>query len=326
MKAMYSAKYGSPDVLHLRDIEKPTPKDNELLIKIHASSVNALDWHFLRATPFLVRIQYGLIKPKNKVLGYDIAGVVESTGKNVTKFKPGDKVFGGTGFSLGAFAEYVCVKEDGFIDHKPENLTFEQAGAIPTAGITAFLSIHERGKVKAGDKVLINGASGAVGTFSVQLAKYYGAEVTAVCSAGNHDMVKSIGADHVIDYSQEDFTKKENTYDVIIDNVGNHSVKDLLHPLVKNGIYAGVGFTSMALMLKQTIFGPGAAKRAKKRWSIPQSEDPTQKDLIALKEIVDKGKVSPVIDRRYSLEDVPEAIRYLETGHAKAKVVINIVD
>lgn len=321
---MICKKYGAPHNLELKDVEKPIPADNELLVKIKAASVNALDWHFLRGKPFLVRLKYGLLKPKNQILGYDISGIVESIGKNVKNFKPGDEIFGGLGFKLGGFAEYACIDENGMVALKPNNMSFKEAAAVPAAGITAFLSIRDRASMKSGQRILVNGAAGGVGTFSVQIARYYGAHITAVCSSGNVEMVKSIGAEQVIDYTKEDFTCREEMYDVVIDNVGNRGVKHLLKVLNNDGIYVGVGFTSMGLMMQQSIIGPLAAKRGGKRWSVPQSDEPLQKDFVDLKKIIEDANLTSVIDRAYSLNDLSKAIEYMETGHAKAKVVIEI--
>jgi NADPH:quinone reductase-like Zn-dependent oxidoreductase len=235
MKAMVFRAYGPPDFLHLEEVEKPVPKDNELLVKVRAASVNALDWHFLRGKPFLVRLQFGFVRPKVRILGYDIAGRVEAIGKKVTQFAPGNEVFGGLGFVLGGFAEYACIAEDGLVALKPSGVTFEQAAAVPAAALTALRAIRDKGRIHAGQKVLINGAAGGVGTFSVQIAKAFDTEVTGVCSLRNLDLIRSIGADRVVDYSKEDFTRNGQTYDIVVDNVGNRSVTDLKRILILQG-------------------------------------------------------------------------------------------
>ena len=324
MKAIVFTKYGPPGVLQLKEIEKPTLKKKHLLVKVRAASVNALDWHFLRGRPFLVRLQYGLLKPKNRILGYDIAGRVEAVGKSVTRFQPGDEVFGGLGFSLGGFAEYACIDEDAFVAIKPNNISFDEAAAVPAAAVTALLGLRDRGQIKSGQKVLINGTAGGVGTFSVQIAKAYGAEVTGVCSTQNLDMVRSIGADKVIDYTCEDFTDQGQTYDLVLDNVGNRSVSELMRVLRPKGTCVIVGFTSMGRMLQHTVLGPLIAKAKNRKWAPPESEDPAKEHLEVLKKLLENGKVVPVIDRRYPLSELAEAVGYVETGHARSKVVITI--
>jgi NADPH:quinone reductase-like Zn-dependent oxidoreductase len=247
MKAIVYTKYGSPDVLELKEVEKPVPKDDEALIKVHAAAANPADWHLMRAEPFLARLENGLLKPKNSRLGADVAGRGEAIGKNVTEFQVGDEVFGELPLNrLGSFAEYVCVGEE-FMALRPANLSFEQAAAVPLAAFTALQGLRDKGQIKAGQKVLINGASGGVGTFAVQLAKAFGTEVTGVCSTRNMEMVRSIGADHVIDYTKEDFTRKGQTYDLIFDAVGNRSLTDLKRALNESGSCAIAGFTSMPL-------------------------------------------------------------------------------
>ncbi|MCX6121745.1 MAG: NAD(P)-dependent alcohol dehydrogenase [Ignavibacteriales bacterium] len=322
MKAMICSKYGSPDSLHLEEVEKPVPKDNELLIKVHAASVNALDWHFLRGKPFLVRLQFGFFKPKIRILGYDIAGHVEAVGKKVTQFKPGDEMFGGLGFVLGGFAEYACIAEDGFVALKPSGTTFEQAAAVPAAAVTALKGLRDKGHIKSGQKVLINGAAGGVGTFSVQIAKSFDTIVTGVCSSQKLDMVRSIGADNVIDYTKEDFTRNGQTYDLILDNVGNRTVSDLMRALNPTGRCVIVGFTSMGHMLMQSILALRVSKSEGKRILSASSEKPNREDISFLKKLLESRKVVPTIDRQYPLEQLAEAIGYVETGHARAKVVI----
>ena len=231
MNAMVCRRYGPPEVLHMEPRERPVPAHNEVLVRVRASSVNAIDWHFLTGKPFLVRLQYGLLRPRNAVLGYDFAGLVEEVGSQVTRFGRGDEVFGGVGLGLGAFAEYVCIREDAFIATKPATTSFEQAAAVPGAGVAALLGLRERGHVRSGQRVLVNGASGGVGTFAVQIARALGAEVTGVCSTRNADMVRSLGADRVIDYTRQDFTRNGGSYDLLLDNVGNRTAAALLRPV-----------------------------------------------------------------------------------------------
>lgn len=323
MKAIIYTKYGPPDVLQLKEIEKPAQKDNELLIKIHAASLNAADWHLLRAKPFLVRLMgMGLLKPKNKILGSDIAGKVEAIGRNITQFQPGDEVFGDIfNCGLGGYAEYVCATEDALV-LKPAGITFEEAAAVPLAALTALHGLRDKGKIHPGQKVLINGASGGVGTFAVQLAKYFGAEVTTVCSNRNLDLMHTLGADHVIDYTQEDFTKNGQLYDLILAANGYHSIFEYKRSLSPEGIYVMSG-GSGAQMFQSMVLGPLISMTGKKKLGSVSSK-PNKKDLIFLKELIEAGKVVSVIDRRYPLSDVAEAIRYLEEGHAKGKIVITM--
>ncbi len=323
MKAIVYEKYGPPDVLELKEVEKPTPKDDEVLIKIHAASLNAKDWRYLRADPFLVRLMGGgLLKPKHKILGADIAGQVEAVGRNVKEFSPGDEVFGDICESgYGGFAEYASASENALAE-KPANLTFEEAAAVPLAAVSALQGLRDKGQIQPGQKVLINGASGGMGTFAVQIAKSFGAEVTAVCSTRNLDMVRSIGADHVIDYTKEDFTKNGQRYDLILAVDGYHSIFDYKRALSPKGIYVMVGGT-MAQMYQAMLLGPFISMTGSKKMRI-LSAGPNQKDLIFLKELLLAGKIKPVIDRVYPLSDVPQAIRYLEEEHARGKVVITL--
>lgn len=324
MKAIVRTKYGPPEVLQPKEVEKPVPKDNELLVKVHAASVNALDWHMLRGKPFLVRLRFGFFRPKNRILGYDIAGRVEAVGKKVTQFKPGDEVFGGLGFGLGGFAEYACIAEDGFVALKPSGLTFEEAAAVPCAAATALKNIRDRGHIQSGQKVLINGAAGGVGTFSVQIAKSFDTEVTGVCSAQNMEMVRSIGADKVINYAKVDFTRNGQKYDLVLDNVGNRPVSDLMRTLKPEGRCVLVGFSSMRLMLTNVILAP-VVSRAAGRKILPSADGhPGREEINFLKGLLESRKVVPTIDRRYPLQRLAEAIGYVETGHARAKVVITI--
>ena len=326
MKAIVYDNYGPPGVLELREIEKPTVKDGEVLIKVQAASVNPLDWHFLRATPIFARLATGLLKPKRKVLGADLAGRVEAVGGSVTQFQPGDEIFGSI-FSygyVGAFAEYVCVTERALL-LKPASTTFEEAAAVPVAAVTALQGLRDKGKIQPGQKVLINGASGGVGTFAVQIAKSFGAEVTGVCSTRNLDMVRSIGADHVIDYTQEDFTKNGQTYDLIYCAVGNRLAADYKRALNPHGICVVVGFTTMRHMLFQVLFlGAWVSMTGGKKIGAMGTVNVNKADLGFMAELLEDGKVVPVIDRHYKLGEVAEAIRYLEEGHARGKVIITV--
>ena len=318
MKAILYPKYGSPDVLQFKEVEKPTPKDNEILVKMYAASANPLDWHLMRASPFLARLGGGLRKPKDPRLGVDFAGRVEAVGSNVTQFQPGDEVFGA---ATGAFAGYLCVAENE-VALKPANLSLEEAAAVPVAATTALQGLRD--KVHSGQKVLVNGASGGVGTFAVQIAKSFGAEVTGVCSTRNLDMVRSIGADHVIDYTREDFTRNGQRYDLIYDAVGNRSVTDYKRALNPGGICVVAGFSKLSRLFQHMVLGPLRSKVGSKKVGLMGIAKINQKDLLYLRELLEAGKVVPVIDRRYSLCEVPEAIRYLEKGHARGKVVITV--
>ena len=322
MQAIVYTRYGSPDVLQIKDIEKPTPKDNEVLVHVHAAAANPLDWHFMRGAPFLARFAFGLLKPKNTLLGADVAGRVAAVGSTVTQFQIGDAVFGDVSANgLGGFAEYVCAREAA-LTLKPATLSFEAAAAVPVAAITALQGLRDKGRIQPGQKVLINGASGGVGTFAVQIAKSFGTEVTGVCSTRNLAMVRSIGADHVIDYTQEDFTQNGQQYDLIFDAVGNRSVSDYQRALSPKGICAIAGFTTMARLFQVIALGAWVSKTSSKQIGLMDTAKPNQKDLVFIKQLLEAGKVVPVIDRTYSLSAVPEAIRYLEAGHARGKVVI----
>ncbi len=314
MKAIVCPKYGPPDVLELKEIEKPVPRDNEILIRVRAASVNPLDWTTMRGTPYIGRALTGLRKPKNTRPGVDLAGQVEAVGRDVTQFQPGDEVFGA---SRGTFAEYVCTQGKA-LALKPANLTFEQAAAVPVAGFTALQGLRDKGRIQPGQKVLVNGSTGGVGTFAVQIAKAFGAEVTAVCSTRNVDMVRSLGADQVIDYTQENFTQSGQLYDLLLDSVGNHSLSACRRVLSPTGTYVMVGgpLTHILMVLVLSRF-------------VSQSlvfyiATTNKEDLVFLKELIEAEKVTPVIDRRYTLSEVPEAIRYLGEGHARGKVVINL--
>jgi len=323
MKAMVRRCYGSPDVLALEDVEKPVATGNKLLIKIKAASVNPLDWHYMRGSPYLMRLLgVGIGRPQNPRLGVDFAGTVEAVGNEVTRFRPGDEVFGG---SNGSFAEYVLLGEDSGVVPKPANISFEQAASMPIAAITALQALRDKGQVQPGQKVLINGASGGVGTFAVQIAKSYGAQVTAVCSGRNAAMVKSIGADQVIDYKQHDYTQSGEKYDLIMDMIGNHSLSDNRKVLTDQGKFIIIGGAKgnwlgpMVAPIKAMIYSPFVGQQF--FMMIAQMR---QQDLATLGELVATGKVTPVIDRRYPLKEVPAAIRYSELGHARGKIIIQV--
>jgi len=319
MKAIVYTKYGPHDVLQLTEIERPVPKDNEVLVKVQAASLNAYDWHMLRAKPFLVRLMGGgLVKPKNTILGADAAGRVEAVGGNVKQFKPGDEVFGTV---KAAFAEYTCPREN-VLALKPANLSFEEAAAVPMAAITALQGLRDQGHIQPGQKVLINGASGGVGTFAVQMAKSFGAEVTAVCSPRNLDMAQSFGVDYVIDYTKEDFTKNEKRYDLIFAANGYHPISDYKRALSPKGRYVMAG-GSTAQMFQAMLLGPWISMTGRKKMGGVAAKL-SQKDLVFVKELIESGKVKPFIDRRYPLSEVADAVRYLEEGHARGKIVITI--
>jgi NADPH:quinone reductase-like Zn-dependent oxidoreductase len=318
MKAIVQNGYGSPDVLELKEIEKPVVKENYVLVSVHAAGVNAGDYFSMRGRPWVVRMVVGFPKPRNYILGWDVAGRVEAVGRRVTRFQPGDEVFASCNH---AFAEFVSAAEDK-VATKPANLTFEQAAAVPTAALTALQGLRDAGNVQPGQKVLINGASGGVGTFAVQIAKSFGAEVTGVCSTRNVDMVRSIGADHVIDYTKEDFTQGGRRYDLILDNVANHPLSNCRRALnpkgthIPNSGHGGLGWMFKALVLSLFVRQQGRPFVA------------TQKkgDLVVLKELIETGKVTPVIDRTYPLSETPEALGYVGKGHARGKVVITVCE
>jgi NADPH:quinone reductase-like Zn-dependent oxidoreductase len=320
MKAIVCTRYGSPDVLEFKEVEKPAPKDDEILVKIHAASANPLDWHLMRGEPFPARLGGGLRKPKDPRLGADFAGRVEAVGTNVTQFQPGDEVFGA---GAGSFAEYASVPEN-TLALKPTKSSFEEAAAIPVAAITALQGLRDTGQIKPGQKVVVNGASGGVGTIAVQIAKAFGAEVTGVCSTRNLEMVRSLGADHVIDYTQEDFTRNGQYYDLIYDAVGNRSVSDYKRALNPNGICVIAGFQNLPRIFEHMVLGPLLSKTGNKKVGFMGIAKMNQKDLVFVKELLEAGKVVPVIDRRYPLRETAEAIRYLEAGHARGKVVITV--
>jgi NADPH:quinone reductase-like Zn-dependent oxidoreductase len=325
MKAIVYCEYGVSN-LRLEDIEKPVPNDDQILVKVRAASVNPLDWHFIEGTPKIMRLLgVGLRKPRETRLGVDFAGTVEGVGRNVTQFKPGDEVFGGRD---GAFAGYVCPRADRAVALKPSNVTFEQAGAVGIAGITALQALRDKGKIQQGQKVLINGASGGVGTFAVQIAKSFGAEVTGVCSTKNVDLVRSLGADHVIDYTKEDFAKGPERYDLIVDNVPNHSLSECRRILNPGGKYVLIGgggpndnpwIGPFGRVIKTMVVSPFVSQKMGMMMA-----NLNHNDLTVLGEMMQSGKVKPVIDRTYKLSELAAAIRYLEEGHARGKVVVSV--
>ncbi len=322
MKAIVCTKYGPPDVLQLKEVEKPTPKDNEALVKVHAASVNAADLEYLRGV-FVVRLLYrGPLKPKYKILGVDIAGRVEAVGRNVKQFQPGDEIWGDLSYphGFGTFAEYVCVPENA-LRLKPASMTFEEAAAVPTAAVLALHNLCDKRPIQPGQKVLINGAGGGVGTFAVQLAKYFGAEVTGVDSTRKLDMLLSIGADHVIDYTQEDFTKNGQHYDLILDVVVHRSIFDYKRALSPKGICVFVG-GSMTRVFLNVLLGSLISMTGSKKMGILMHKP--NKDLVFMTELFEAGKAKPVIDKRYPLGEVPEALRYFGKGHNRGKVVITV--
>jgi NADPH:quinone reductase-like Zn-dependent oxidoreductase len=324
MKTIVYRKYGPPDVLQLEDVAKPVPQDDEILIRVHAASINSRDWRLMRANPFFLRLMVGgLLKPKNPlILGADVAGQVEVVGSNVGQFQPGDEVFGCVSTDdRGTFAEYVCVKESDLV-LKPAGLSFEQAAAVPLAALTALQGLRDKGNIQPGQKVLIQGASGGVGTFAVQIAKALGAEVTAVCSTRNLDMVRSLGADHVIDYKKEDFTRNGQRYDLILAANGYHPISDYLRALTPMGIYVVAG-GSMLQFFQAALRGRRNSETEGQRVYVV-SQVKSQQDLLFMKELLEAGKVVPVIDGCYPLSKTAEAFRYFENVHARGKVVITM--
>jgi len=326
MKAIVYCDYGVAN-LKLREIEKPVPNDDQILVRVRAASINPYDWHFVEGTPYVMRAiaGVGLRKPKDTRLGVDFAGIVEAVGKNVTQFKPGDEVFGGRG---GAFAEYVCPRASRAVALKPASVSFEDAASVNIAGITALQAVRDKGKIQPGQKVLINGASGGVGTFAVQIAKSFGADVTGVCSTRNVDLVKSLGADHVIDYTKEDFTRNAERYDVMLDNVGNHSLSECRGVLTPNGKYVligGGGASDQGFLggLGKALWAMVFSKFVHQQMGMMMA-DANHNDLTVLADMMQSGKLKPVIDRTYKLDQVPEAIRYVEQGHARGKVIVAV--
>jgi NADPH:quinone reductase-like Zn-dependent oxidoreductase len=322
MKGLVARCYGAPDVLTVEQVAKPTPADDQLLVKVHAAALNPVDWHAMRGSPYIIRLSSGLGAPKDVRVGVDFAGTVEAVGKGVTRFKPGDEVFGGAD---GAVAEYVVVRESRAVTPKPANVTFEQAASVPVAALTALQGLRDKGQIKAGQKVLINGASGGVGTFAVQIAKHFGAAVTGVCSTRNVELVRSLGADRVIDYTQEDFARRPERYDIVLDNVGNRSISDLRGVMQRNGRLVIVGGP------KGDWIGPlmGAIKAALVQPFVDQQlgffiARLDHDDMKFLGELMQTGKMTPVIDRRYALGEAAKAMEYLEAGRARGKVIVSL--
>lgn len=323
MKAIVYTEYGSPsDVLRLKEVEKPTPKDNEVLIKVHAASVNSAELHLIKADPFLARLSTGLLKPTKTIPGADVAGQVEAVGKDVKQFKPGDEVFGDlSGCGWGAFAEYVCANENALL-LKPSNMTFEQAAAVPLAGVTALQGLRNKGQIKSGQKVLINGASGGVGSFAVQIAKAFGAEVTGVCSTKKVDMVRSIGADYVIDYTQEDVTQRGQHYDLILDAAAYRPFSVYKRVLSPRGIYVLAGGSTSDLF-RTMLLGSLMSKKDGQTF-VTLMVGPNLKDLDFMIELIETGKVTPAIDKRYPLSETAAALQYVEERHVQGKVIITV--
>lgn len=313
MRAVVYENYGTPDELKLREVDKPTAREGEVLVRVHASSVGAGEWHLLTADMFAVRLYQGLFRPKRRILGFDIAGTVEAVGAKVTQFKPGDEVFGEAGQG-GGYAEYVSVPEK-TIAPKPPSLSFEEAAAVPVSALTALQGLRDKGKIQAGHKVLINGASGGVGSFAVQIAKSFGAEVTGTCRAGKMDLVRSIGADHVLDYGQEDFTQGDARYDLVLDNVGNRPLADCRGTLTPEGIYVAVSGAPLRSLWIAIAGG---------RQAVSFIAQPNRKDLEQLSELLESGQVKPVIDRTYPLSEAPDALRRLGEGQVRGKLVITV--
>ena len=321
MKAITRSQYGGPDVLRIVDIKKPVPGDDEVLIKVRAASANPYDWHFITGLPYVARLIAGIRKPKTGWLGVDVAGEVEAVGRDVTQFKPGDAVFG---TCRGSFAEYACTRESALVT-KPANVTFPEAAAVPVGAVTALQALRDRGRLQPGQKVLIHGAAGGVGTFAVQIAKSLGARVTAVCSTRNVEMVRSLGADHVIDYTRDDYTKSSERYDVIIDCIGNRSLRACCRVMTPRGTYVMVGgpdgrwIGPFSRLFKALLLSPFVSQRLV--FVVTKS---SQADLLTLHALMASGKVKPVIDTRYGLADTADAFRHLEQGHARGKIVITL--
>ncbi|MEX2540687.1 MAG: NAD(P)-dependent alcohol dehydrogenase [Trueperaceae bacterium] len=323
MKAIVQRQYGSPDVLELQELDKPVVGDEEVLVRVRAAALNPVDWHFMRGEPYIMRAGAGIGKPRVTRLGVDLAGQVEAVGCGVTQFKSGDEVFG---TQRGAFAEYVNAQQ-GALALKPANLTFEQAAAVPVAGLTALQGLRDKGKLRPGQKVLINGASGGVGTFAVQIARWFGADVTGVCSTRNLETVRSLGADRVVDYTLEDFTRNAIRYDLILDAVGNRSLPECLRALTAQGYLVLVGAPSgrwlapLPRLLRAMVLSLFVSQKL-----VPILTSTVQEDLIVLKDLIESEEVTPIVDRQYGLCEVPQAMSYLEAGHARGKVVISMGD
>ena len=320
MKAIVQVGYGSPDVLKLKDVGKPAPGDGQVLVRVHSVAINAGDCFTMKGKPFPVRLMLGLTKPRNgRIAGWDLAGRVETVGRGVTAFAPGDEVYGAVGMNGGAFAEYACVPE-GSLAAKPSDLTFEQAASVPVAGVTALRGLRDAGKLQPGQRVLINNASGGVGTFAVQIAKALGAEVTGVCSAKNVAMVLSIGADHVFDYTKEDFTKSGPRYDLILDNIGTHSFSDYKRALTAHGrVVPNTGHAGMGYVAKSYLLSMRDPQVGRMFSGTPRTED-----LVFLTGLIDSGKITPVIDRTYPFHEIPAAMGYVAQGHVSGKVVVSV--
>jgi NADPH:quinone reductase-like Zn-dependent oxidoreductase len=319
MKAVVYERYGPPEVLQLRDVAKPTPMKNEVLVRVHATTVCAADWRLRKPDPFLARMMNGVLRPKKaNVLGIELAGEIESVGDEVKQYKPRDEVFGSTGFSFGAYAEYVCLPEDGSFTYKPSSLTLEEAAAVPVGADTALFFLRTQGNIQSGQKVLIYGASSSVGSYAVQLGKYFGAHVTGVCSTANLDWVKDLGAGKVIDYKKTDLTLTGDTYDLIFDAVGKLSISKSMKALKEEGI-----FLDAVGMLRRSVQAKFATMGSKKR-VLGNTATGKREDLIFLKELIKAGHLKPIIDRRYPLEEIAEAHRYVETGRKKGNVVITL--
>jgi NADPH:quinone reductase-like Zn-dependent oxidoreductase len=322
MKAIVYTEYGPPDVLQLQEVEKPVPEDNEVLIKIHATTVTTAGIAALTGEPFIARFDTGLTKPKNPILGVELAGEIEAVGADVKRFREGDQVFAEPG--SGTYAEYICLPEDGALAIKPANMTFEEAAAVVDGALTALHFLRDKGNIQSGQKVLINGASGSIGTFAVQLARYYGAEVTGVCSTTNLELVKSLGADKVVDYTQEDFTKSGQTYDVIFDTVNKSSFSRCKNSLTQSGIYLTT-FPTPAILLQMLWTSIVGSKKAVVAFAGLRPASEKTENLIFLKELIEEGKLKSVIDKRYPLEQTAEAHRYVDKGHKRGNVVITVV-
>jgi NADPH:quinone reductase-like Zn-dependent oxidoreductase len=320
MKAIVYDKYGPPEVLKLKEVEKPIPKDNEVLVEVHAVSINDWDWQLLQGVPFINRLLNGLLKPKKQILGSDIAGRIEAVGKNVEQFQPGDEVFGDLSGDWGGFAEYVCARENA-LALKPASMTFDEAAAIPQAAMLAVQGLRDKGQIQQGQKLLINGAGGGVGTFGIQIAKLHGVEVIGVDSTAKLDMLRSMGFDHVVDYTQEDFTKTGQCYDLILDVKTNRSIFDYTRALNPNGTYATVGGSS-AWLLQALLLKPLISMISKKNIHVVVLKP--NKDLAYMNELFEAGKVKPVIDGPYKLDEVPKALRLFGNGDHKGKVVITV--
>lgn len=318
MKAVFYTMYGAPEVLGIRDVEKPVPNDNQVLVKVHAAAVSITDTYFRKGDPFITRLFVGLSKPKNNIPGVELSGKVESVGKDVTLFKPGDPVYGSTSTDFGAHAEYKCLPEQGALAIKPANASYGEAAAVCDGGLTALTFLKEKAKIQNGQKILINGASGSVGSYSVQLAKYFGAEVTGVCSGANVEMVKSLGADYVIDYTKEDFTRGGKTYDIIFDTVGKSSFSRSKPALKPKGLYLStvLKFTVIMQMLRTSLVG---SKKA-----IFATTNHSRENLDYLRDLMEAGKIKSVIDKTYPMDQIAQAHAYVETGHKKGNVVITL--